>query len=296
MPVDPQKSVLFQPLSSEENFNDLDSLFQFASDVEGIDVVIDMSGTQFLVPSRAVGLVLACRYISLKRGARVLIRNVSQKIQKYMLRMDIPSHAQDWLKIDNLGNDKWSRNPNTPRLLEVTGIASSSDVERAVERAAIIFGKWLDVTSLNSFLSALSELCSNIYQHSQDLNGIVTIQKYEKTSQNTVNIQIAVGDLGQGIKGSLEARYGILASTAEEYIRLAMEGKSARETGRGGLGLRRVEQILGENQGYLFLRSHDASVYSHYQTGRTFTSEKQFFPGTQIALGLNFPSHQNSYT
>ncbi len=295
MPADHQKPIFFQPHSSEEKFDDLDSLFQIASDVESIDnVVIDMRGTDFLIPSRAVGLVLVCRYIWLKAGTRVLIKNVSQKIQKYMLRMDIPSHAQDWLKIDNLGNDKWSRNPYTPQLLELTGIASSSDVERVVERAGIIFGQWLEAGSLNSFLSALSELCSNVYQHSQDSNGVVTIQKYEKTSQNTVNIQVAVGDLGQGIRGSLETRYGILASTAAEYIKLAMEGKSARETGRGGLGLRRVEQILSENQGYLFLRSHDASAYSHYKTGRIFASEKCFFPGTQLALGLNFPINQIS--
>ena len=108
-----------------------------------------------------------------------------------------------------------------------------------------------------------------------------------------VNIQVAVGDLGQGIKGSLEMRHGILASTAGEYIKLAMDGKSARDTGRGGLGLRRVEQILNENQGYLFLRSHDASVYSHYEARRLFKFENSFFPGTQIALGLNFPVNKN---
>jgi anti-sigma regulatory factor (Ser/Thr protein kinase) len=294
MRADHLKTIIFQPLSSEEKFEDLDLLFQCASNVKVINnIVIDMRGTQFLVPSRAVSLVLACRYISLKTGIRVLIKNVSQKIQKYMLRMDIPSRAQDWLEIDNLGDDKWSRNPHTPQLLELTRIASSSDVERIVERAGIIFSKWLGATSLNSFLSALSELCSNVYQHSQDSNGVVTIQKYERLSQNIVNIQVAIGDLGQGIRGSLETRYGILSNTATEYIKLAMEGKSARETGRGGLGLRRVEQILSENQGYLFLRSHDASVYSHHKVGRSFTSEKHFFPGTQIALGLYFLVHQN---
>lgn len=289
-----QKPIFFQPLSSEEQFDDLDSLFQFASGVEGVDNgVVDMSGTDFLVPSRAVGLVLFCRCVWLSTGKKVLIKNVSQKIQKYMLRMDIPSRSQNWLKIDNLGGDRWSRNPNTPQLLELTRIASSADVEHIIERASIIFGRWLEAGSLNGFLSALSELCSNVYQHSQDSNGVVTIQKYVKTSQNTVNIQIAVGDLGQGIRGSLEARYGVLASTAAEYIKLAMEGKSARATGRGGLGLRRVEQILEENQGYLSLRSHDAAVYSHYKTGRKFASGKCFFPGTQIALGLNFPTEQN---
>ena len=227
-----------------------------------------MSGADFLTPSRAISLVLACRYVSSKIGSKVLIRNLSQKTQKYMLRMNIPYRAKQWLCIENLADDDWSRNPHTTQLLELTQISSSSDVELIIQRASNILGTLLNNSSLNSLISALSELCSNIYQHSQDRNGVALIQKYEKTTRKMVNIQVAVGDLGQGIKGSLEMRHGILASTAGEYIKLAMDGKSARDTGRGGLGLRRVEQILNENQGYLFLRSHDASVYSHYEARR----------------------------
>lgn len=290
MPDKNLKLISFQPLSSEENFDDLNSLFQATSSITNHDnVVIDMSGANFLVPSRAINLVLACRYISSVTGTKILIRNLPQEMQKYMLRMDIPFRAQEWLEIENLGNDDWARNPHSSQLLELKKISSPTDVELIIERASIILGNWLNESSLNSLISTLSELCSNVYQHSEDLSGIALIQKYEKTSLNIVNIQVAVGDLGQGIRGSLEMRHGILANTTIEYLKLAMDGKSARNTGRGGLGLRRVEQILNENLGYLFLRSHNASVYSHHKAGRLFNPEMCFFPGTQIALGLNFP-------
>jgi len=170
----------------------------------------------------------------------------------------------------------------------MTRISTNSDVEKTIERAENIFSHWLNKSALNSLLSSLSELCSNVYQHSTDKNGIVLIQKYGKQTLNVVNVQVAVGDLGCGIKGSLESRYGLIAGSAIEYLKLAMEGQSARDTGRGGLGLRRVEQIIQENNGSLYLRSHNATLLSHYKTGRTFTSETVFFPGTQIALGLNF--------
>lgn len=284
----------FLPLTSEEKFTDLDGLFSYATEVlPSAKVVLDMERIEFITPSRTVGLVLACRYINSITHKKVLLRNISREIQKYMLRMDLPVGAQEWLEIDNLGDDEWGRNPRTSQLLEMTKISSTSDVEHVIERSEKIFGHWLNKSALNSLLSSLSELCSNVYQHSIDSNGIILIQKYGKQSLNVVNIQVAVGDLGCGIRGSLELRHGPIANSAVDYLKLAMEGKSARNTGRGGLGLRRVEQILQENYGSLYLRSHNAFMLSQHKSGRTFSSGNAFFPGTQIALGLNFPSSQN---
>lgn len=280
----------FTPSTSEDKFSDVDMLFSCASRINpSSEVVIDLERAIFVTPSRAVGLVLTCRYLQSLTARKVLLKNVPRDVQKYLLRMDIPVGAQDWLSIENLGTDEWARNPKTNNLLEMTRISTPSDVEHAIERAENIFSQWLNKSALNSLLSSLSELCSNVYQHSVDANGIVLIQKYEKQTLNIVNVQVAVGDLGCGIRGSLESRYGSIASSAVEYLKLAMEGKSARDTGRGGLGLRRVEQILQENKGSLYLRSHDATLLSHFAIGRVFTTGPVFFPGTQIALGLNFP-------
>ena len=290
-----KNQILFLPSTSEGSFTDLDQLFSCVTEVTlSSEVVLNMERTGFITPSRDVGLVLACRYVCSIAKKKVLLRNIPRDVQKYLLRMDIPVGAREWIEIENLGTDEWARNPQTTQLLEMTRIGSTSDVEHAIERTGNIFSPWLNKDSLNSLLSSLSELCSNIYQHSTDPNGIVLIQKYEKQSLNVVNVQVAVGDLGCGIQGSLELRYGPIADNAVEYLKLAMEGKSARNTGRGGLGLRRVEQILQENRGSIYLRSHDAAILSHYKTGRVFTSGNVFFPGTQIALGLNFPLLQDS--
>gem|GEM_PF-5703847 len=60
MPNKKLKLISFQPLSSEENYDDLSSLFKIGSSLKNIDdVVLDMSGTNFLIPSRAINLVLA---------------------------------------------------------------------------------------------------------------------------------------------------------------------------------------------------------------------------------------------
>lgn len=289
------KQIQFLPSTSEDKFTDLDFLFSCATEISPSSrVTLNLERAGFITPSRAVALVLACRYINSITHTKVFLRNISRDVQKYLLRMDLPVGAHEWLEIDNLGDDEWGRNPHTSQLLEMTKIGSTQDVEHVIERSENIFGHWLDKSALNSLLNSLSELCSNVYQHSADADGVVLIQKYEKQSLNVVNVQVAVGDLGRGIRGSLELRHGQIANSAVDYLKLAMEGKSARNTGRGGLGLRRVEQILQENSGSLYLRSHNAFILSHHKTGRTFGSENVFFPGTQIALGLNFPLSQNS--
>lgn len=283
------KQIQFLPATSEDKFLDIDFLFSIVNQANSSLMIIDLDRAEFITPSRAIALVLACRHIYSTTKQKVLLRNVSRTVQKYFLRMDMPIRAQKWLEIEDLGIDEWGRKPNTSQLLEMTKIGSTADVEYAIDRAGNIFSQWLNKSDLNNLLSSLSELCSNVYQHSTDDDGIVLIQKYEKQTLHLVNIQVAVGDLGCGIRGSLETRYGKLASSAIDYLKLAMEGKSSRNTGRGGLGLRRVEQILQTNLGSLHLRTHDASILSHYKTGREYVSGIPFFPGTQIALGLNFP-------
>ncbi|MBE7435576.1 MAG: hypothetical protein QY332_15955 [Anaerolineales bacterium] len=289
MNINHEIQINYSTSTSEDNFSDLNLLFDLANKTTSTSTIsINMERAGFITPSRALGLILVCRHIYGITKKKVLLRNVSREVQKYLQRMDIPVGAQDWLEIENLGADEWARNSHTSQLLEMTRISTNSDVEKTIERAENIFSHWLNKSALNSLLGSLSELCSNVYQHSADKNGIVLIQKYEKQALNVVNVQVAVGDLGCGIRGSLESRYGLIAGSAIDYLKLAMEGQSARDTGRGGLGLRRVEQILQDNNGSLYLRSHDATVLSHFKAGRVFTSETVFFPGTQIALGLNF--------
>jgi len=190
------KQILFLPSTSEDKFTDLDFLFSCATEISPSSrVTLNLERAGFITPSRAVVLVLACRYINSITHTKVFLRNISRDVQKYLLRMDLPVGAHEWLEIDNLGDDEWGRNPHTSQLLEMTKIGSTQDVEHVIARSENIFGHWLDKSALNSLLNSLSELCSNVYQHSADADGVVLIQKYEKQSLNVVNVQVAVGDL-----------------------------------------------------------------------------------------------------
>ena len=142
-------------------------------------------------------------------------------------------------------------------------------------------GSSLSSAQASQLSSLLAEMCQNVTQHSQDL-GLVVAQVYRNGQGGRV-IQLAVGDLGIGLRGSLAKRYPVHEWDDQEVIRQAMaRGVSAvPEEGRG-LGLSLVYQKSSELGGNLWLRSGGALLHAH--GGQDVYSEHGFFPGIQIAM------------
>jgi hypothetical protein len=162
-------------------------------------------------------------------------------------------------------------------------------VEQIVARARSIFSHWLLTPNLGSLLNVISELCANIYQHSGDAQGCILIQKYQSRTRGRVEVRLAVGDLGQGIRGSLSVKHGEFGQEPLDYLRAAMLGRSARLSGRGGMGLRRVEQIVESEGGYLWLRSETAAILSCGPGKLEERGDLVYVPGTQVAVELHAP-------
>jgi anti-sigma regulatory factor (Ser/Thr protein kinase) len=106
-------------------------------------------------------------------------------------------------------------------------IARSEDihyiVDRVRERAQTILSQNLhyEQAAIDGFVVALSEVCQNIPEHSEDV-GYVAIQKYfygRRLGRNLV--KIAVMDLGVGFRASLGPKYAT-QSTAWSDHRLAV--------------------------------------------------------------------------
>ena len=117
----------------------------------------------------------------------------------------------------------------------------------------------------------LSELCSNIFEHSRDPYGCVLIQKYHYEQRQRESVCLSVGDMGHGVRANLMEAHGAFGGEGPlEYIRAAMNGRSSRSTGRGGLGLLNVRGILATHGGYVCMRSETAAVTdfggTHVQT------------------------------
>jgi len=251
---------------------------------------LDMRAVDFVRPYGVIALTTAARRLSLRSGRPVLLGGVCREVSAYLHRMDLFELEAEWLQLATPIDETWLRSDQTENLLELTAIKDAQSVAAVMTRAKRIFSRWLALSELGNLLSVLGELCANIYQHSQDPYGCVLIQKYELAAGKRVIVNLAVGDIGCGIRGSLSARHGSIGATPLDYLKAAMSGTTARGTGRGGLGLRTVEQIAASRGGYLWLRSETAAIFSKGSGNTREHTDLVHIPGTQVAVQLHAPA------
>ncbi|MBD2505144.1 ATP-binding protein [Anabaena azotica] len=246
---------------------------------------IDMSQVSYIRPYGLLALLIAGRRLKQTSGSKVLLSRMLPKIHQYLERMALFEIENNCFDVDKPIEERWNRDSNTANLLEVSLISNFDDINSVICRAENIYSKWLSVSHINNLISVLSELCTNIFEHSGDKYGCVLIQKVK--IQEQVIVRLAVGDLGCGIPGSFINSFGSnnIKNTIT-YLTDALGGKTSRSTGRGGLGLRQVERIVDTTGGYLWLRSHNAAIKSFGPGEIQGFPALAFIPGTQVAVEL----------
>jgi hypothetical protein len=249
----------------------------------------DMGQIDFIRPYGLVALMIGVRRLASITGRLVRLENVGDQVYLYLHRMDFFSAGSDWVLCPRTFEVGWERDEATSNLLEITLIAGPEDVAKAITRTERIFARWLPVANLHSLLNVLSELYANIYQHSTDSAGCVLIQKYHSVKRGRVTVRLAVGDLGIGVRASLASQHHDIGPAPLDYLYAAMNGRTSRDTSRGGLGLRLVEQIVGREGGQLWLRSETAAILSHGPDSIQGRDKLAYLPGTQIAVEFYAP-------
>jgi anti-anti-sigma regulatory factor len=264
------------------------------------DILIDLEQIRFVDPYGMVGLLALARFLRQRNFKPVLLLPRSDEVMKYLDRMNFSRHAEQLCAIDltTLWPDgEYSRSAHSDVLLEITPIARSEDihyiVDRVRERAQTILSQNLhyEQGAIDGFVVALSEVCQNIPEHSEDV-GYVAIQKYfygRRLGKNVV--KIAVMDLGVGFRASLAPKYAARAAewTDVKALRLAIfEGASRYDDPGRGQGLSAVRRFIERWQGKLMIRSGSARVGLSPIWDRTSTRQTQLlpFPGTQVSIVL----------
>lgn len=267
---------------------DLEIYYNALNQVQVVNqYILDMSNTPFVRTYGVMALVITCRKLAKLSGQPVLLKNLSDEVNEYLHSINFFEVGSNWVRCSTRADQNEIDNQISNRL-ELTTIVGSKNVELIAERAETIFSHWLRVSDLHKLVNVLSELCANVYQHSGDPFGCVLIQKVQSKTRGRVEVRLAVGDMGRGIKGSLIAHHGEIGHDTIDYLREAMKGRSAR-AGRGGLGLRRVEQIVKEVGGYLWLRSETAAILSKGPGQSKEFAELAYVSGTQVAVEWHAP-------
>jgi anti-sigma regulatory factor (Ser/Thr protein kinase) len=262
----------------------VEELFTLVSSAPtGRRVTLDLSGVSWVCPYGAVALLGACRYLAQRSGEPVRIAAMRDSIHAYLRRIDFFERSTTVAFTDASFNpmQELGRSPASTNVLELVAVGQPADVYEVANRAQRILSFWLGGTSddMSRVVSLLAEACNNVVDHSGD-TGVVTIQKYVRGPYTEV--ELAISDLGIGIRRSLTAVHGEVADSTTGFIERALAGLSARH-GRGGQGLGAIQRIATASGGHLFIRSETGSVRI-WPGGSATEDGLSFFPGTQIAI------------
>lgn len=257
--------------------------------------VLDLRNAAFIDPYGMVG-ILEMGEVFKKAGLqKTLHLPESEEVLRYLERMDFFKFAGNYFTLEPAKPEiagKYPRSSYSDVLLEITPIEKSDDIHfivgRVKERAHSILTTHLHYNekAINGFIVALSEVCQNIIEHSEN-KGFVGIQKYHFQNLNKNVVKIAVMDTGIGFMNSLSDRF-LLRNDLHAIEKALLHGAS-RFTDQGrGHGLAAVRKFVHQWNGKLSIRSGTArlSILPKWARGKEKELDLTPFPGAQISILL----------
>ncbi len=256
---------------------------------------IDLSKVSFVDPYGMLALLEIGELCLLEDVRKSVILPQSPEVCAYLDRMDFFMFAKRCFTLDYSSSgfsENHHRTPESDVLLEITPIEKSNDIHSIVgkvrDRAQAILATHLhyDERAINGFIVALSEVCQNIIEHSEN-TGFVGIQKYRFQGMNKNIVKIAVMDVGVGFRKSLSHRFK-LKGDLDAIDHALLHGASRYEDKGRGHGLAAVRRFVKEWQGKLSIRSGTARLSIIPSWARGMEQERNLisFPGSQINIML----------
>jgi anti-sigma regulatory factor (Ser/Thr protein kinase) len=257
---------------------------------------IDLREVSFIDPYGMVGLLEIGELCMLEDVRKTIILPKSDEVCRYLDRMGFFAFARRYFSLDYAVSldlpGKFQHSTDSDVLLEITSIEQTNDIHfivgRIRERAQSILATHLryNERAINGFIVALSEICQNIIEHSEN-KGFVGIQKYRYQSLNKNVVKIAVMDVGVGFRKSLSSRFK-LQSDLEAIDKALLHAASRYEDEGRGHGLAGVRKFVNQWNGKLSIRSGTAklSIIPKWSRGRKQDQNLLSFPGSQINILL----------
>jgi anti-sigma regulatory factor (Ser/Thr protein kinase) len=253
---------------------------------------IDLRGVSFIDPYGMVGLLEIGELCMREDVKKTILLPRSLEVLSYLGRMDFFLYARRYFVLEPMQPAEASGGQGSDVLLEITPIERANDIHYIVgkveERAETILAKHLhyDAKAMNGFVVALSEICQNIVEHSEN-KGFVGIQRYRYPRLGKNIVKIAVMDAGIGFRRSLSERFKLVGDM-EAIEKALLQGASRHEDEGRGHGLAAVRRFVTQWQGRLSIRSGTArlSLVPEWSRGRERERNLVNVPGSQINITL----------
>lgn len=220
--------------------------------------IFDLSDVEFVTPEALVLLATASKLCHEKTNKIVTWKNVNPNVRSYMDRMNI--NDLPFVSLEHPFFFQKRQYAKSNALIELSTIANSREIGGAILRTREILNCWFPTRSQNyirSLSTLFKESFENSIEHSSSIpsNGFCyyALQKYNR-SDNTTEIRIAVGDVGVGILASQKRMFPSTKDDADA-IMAALDGRSGRISGNGGMGFANIREALECVNGCLTIRS-----------------------------------------
>lgn len=275
-----------------------DKIDGFLTQVEKVPtsehVSLDFGKIKFINPSNLIMLITTSKAIFERTGKKVSWINLSRDVSAYLERINISNFSFIDFKIPPVWERLYRGTVKSTTLIELQMINDWKSCGDAVKRTKEILLQWYPNQSgrpTNDICSLLSETAENSIDHSSASPGqgycFYLLQKYRKDGKD--QIQIAIGDIGIGIRNSLKRVAPEFVNNDVLAIKRALfQGMSGRTDKSGGLGYIRVREILKQRGGTIHIRSGYGSItYSTHLDQQQATAHRCSFPGTQIIFTIS---------
>lgn len=228
----------------------------------------------------AIAFITAMGLLHLENDGKVELKG-DGRVMHYLSRLDV-------LRTLNVPfHESFNRRTEKGRFVPVQLIEDAASCKRAVDNVCdLVIHQCEDSRKFLPALEwAINEITDNIHLHAAaTVPGVLVAQYYSKQRK----IDVAICDMGQGIKASLEPRYKL--SDHGSAIEKALERGVTRDPAIGmGNGMAGTFQIMKANSGTLSIWSGDTTL-TIYPEGNKHFQQHPFIPGTGIVLSL-FADH-----
>ena len=258
-------------------------------------VVFDLSQLKFVKPHGTVALLLLLVHLR-AMNRRVTIRPpVNLKVVDYLKDVGFFLEARNLAYFDELPPEYFSTDFEPRETMQVvTRIRTHQDVRPISDRFAYYLEQDLRFSKelVDEMWAVMVEMIENVPHHAYPgvfrgpvREGFVNMQYLP----NVKKLYFSVGDLGVGIRGSLEGQ-GVVAysmNSDAEVIRKVMESQRLSSLGRkrgGGINVTALK--VKEFGGWMAIRSDTGYVVQNPRGVFTSFDNLRNLPGTQVSIHI----------
>jgi hypothetical protein len=251
--------------------------------------VFDLRGTTFAAPSGLVSLGLALEAAGRTAGD-VVLRIEDPTVRSYFARSGFLAAMSPTCRVEpdpsDLSHLFDHRLGRSPMLIELTRVSNQPTLEGLLERTIESVARVrndrndaLDVAAL------LSELGGNVLEHGGG-GGLLALQVYGEADQPF--LELAVGDLGPGIRASLLGNPGNprLAGDFQAIQHAVRPMISGSTDPARGSGLYQLLRVIHGHGGSVQIRSGTAKARWRADRVGGIGFDVPYLPGTQISFTL----------